>query len=291
MSHRGCVPYVLALLLTLMPVLTAAQATPGTGAPARMVIAVPVSDLPRPAAEVWLLRYILDPGVSLPEIQQVGPTLVVVEQGEVALTSDGPVTLKNTLGTPPPKAATSPAGSTTLNVGEGALISGGAQLGMQNDSDQQSQLLVLKVFSPDQKKLANIPTGIPTFASFGVTIQPIANGPASFAGGAGVLVIEQDVVGAHRSTVSGTFNGVEVGALEGGEARAVFMSGSNWLWPRILTDYPDCAVGGPVPLHHGAALELTADDGYMSMKGSLTWRSNSDEPLIILRAVVSSIES
>jgi hypothetical protein len=292
MAHRRSVSHVLALLLALMPVMSVgAQATPTTDVPARMTIAVPVDDLPSPAAEVWLLRYIIEPGGSVPQLNQSGPTLIAVEQGEVTLITDGPVTLKNALGSPTPVTATSPAGATNLGESQGALVPSDTRLGMTNNADQQSQVLVLKVFSPDKKRRASIPSGIPTVTPSRVTVQPISNGPVSFSGSSGVLMIERDVVEARQSTVSGIYSGVEVGALEGGEARVIFMDGQNWFRPRILTNYADAAMGGPMPLNPGATINLSANDGFMSMEGSLVWRSISDEPLIIIRGVASSIPS
>jgi hypothetical protein len=253
-----------------------------------MTIGVPVQDLPTPEAEVWLLRYTLDPGASLTELQQVGPTLLLVEQGEVTLTSDGPLTFRSQTATRSPVAPTPSTGSTTVAAGEGAFIAGGTRLGVRNDTAQQSRLLVLKVFAPDQKHLADIP-GLRTTAPSGVTVQPISNGPAPFPGGSGFLVIERDVVDAGQSAVSGIYSGVEVGAVEGGMARVMFLDGQNWFRPRILADYAEAAVGGPVPLHPRATLELTADDGFMSRQGSLVWRSTGNDPLVIIRGVAASI--
>lgn len=293
MSHRGFAPIVLALLLSLLPSLGMAQATPIANAPSMnpFEIAVPVGNLPLPEADVWLLRYTLEPGGSVPLLHQPGLTLLLVERGEVTLITDGPVTLTNTLSSPQPVAATTPAGATTLGGDQGALVPGDTRLGMTNTTVEQSQVLVLKVFAPEFKRRANIPTGIPTIMPSGVTVQPISHGSASFEGAAGVIVIERTAVDAGQSAVSGIVNGVEVGALERGAARVTCMSGRNGIFPRILTNYNQIALASQVPLNPRATVNLSANDGYLSTEGSLVWRSTSDEPLVVLRAMVYGIDS
>lgn len=293
MSHRISPPMLLSVLVALSPFIAMAQASPESDASAitPFTIAVPVDNLPTPEAEVWLVRYILEPGGSIPQLNQPGPTLAVVEQGDITLITDKPVKLKNTLYLSPPSSVDRPKGATMLGEGEGALIPAETRLGITNTSDLQSRVLVLKVFSPEQKRRANIPTGIPTYMPSDVIVQPVSHGLVSFNDGAGVLVMERRVINPGRSTVGGVFNGVVIGALERGEARATFLDGSNWMWPNILTDYEKSAIGGPVPLNPGAIIDLSTGDGFTSKNGYLTLRSTGEEPLVIVRAVASAIGS
>ncbi|HEV2072265.1 MAG TPA: hypothetical protein VGR29_01370 [Thermomicrobiales bacterium] len=173
MFHRIRVSALSLILLlafgTMLP--AKAQPTPTAGPPATLQVAFPVEKLPSPEAEVHFLRYTFGPGAQLPAAPQIGSTLLAVESGEITLTTDQPVSVKNggQLATPSP--ATSHAGETTLGPTQGALIPDGTLVSMRNDSDQEAQLLVLRVFSQEQNPVVNGADGSPAAESSGVNVQ------------------------------------------------------------------------------------------------------------------------
>lgn len=273
------------MLLAFLPLLdAAAQSTPAPGSPMEMQMAVTVDAVPKDA-EVWFLRFFLEPGAQLPAGPLPGSTLVLVESGEVTLSSDQPMMLKRASATMPGTPISAPAGDTTLRAGEGALITEGAETGAHNAGAEQARLLVLLISSPE-REVSGGSSATPAAQATGVRVQLVSVGRVTFPEGSGVILVERDLVKPYGSTVSSTHNGIELGAIEQGRAHVNVLMGENRVRPGILNATATTGNREPVPFEMGSTQELTAGDGYTSLDGSLTWRSTSEEPLIVLRAVV-----
>ena len=293
MSHRAPFLLIFALLLSFLPTFATAQTPRVVMAPYMnsFDVAVPVKDLPVPDAEVWLIRYILASGASLPQEYEVGNTFIVVDGGEATLKSNHAGHLTNVTGNEASAAILNETSPVQIGTGEGALIPSGVVASIHNDSSDLLQIMVLKVFAPADKYRVHLPSGSLSHQTYGVIAQTISHGKASFSSSDGVLVIARDVGPALGSAAGGIQNGVEVGALQGGMATMSFVNGTGWFWPNILSHQNDAVSGGPVPLHSNAVINLQTGDGYVNAHGDHTWRSTSDDPLIVLRGLAYSIGS
>ena len=85
---------LLTVLLLLLTQATSAlaQATPET-TPAGdydVLAEMRVDTLPTPHAEVWFIRFSLEPGGSLPLGKQLGPTILYVESGDLTVIAGAP---------------------------------------------------------------------------------------------------------------------------------------------------------------------------------------------------------
>jgi hypothetical protein len=79
------------LMGTAMVVPAIGVAQVATPEPSPVLAPATVDAMPGPRAEVWFYRLQVDPGGSLPPTLQIGPTLLYVESGSVAITSDHPL--------------------------------------------------------------------------------------------------------------------------------------------------------------------------------------------------------
>ena len=79
--------------------------------------------------------------------------------------------------------------------------------------------------------------------------------------------------------------GIELGAVETGAAEVVFESRSfqNLTWPGMTTG----GMAGPEQIPLTAKVRLDQGDGYAAFNTTLSWASTGDEPLTILRVVVT----
>jgi hypothetical protein len=192
------------------------QLTLTAGTSSALQVPFPVEQLPSPEAEVRFLRYTFDPGAQLPSAPQVGSTLLVVESGEITLTTDQPERAKSGGRMVTPSPAQCDPDDTTLRPTEGALVANGTLMSMRNDIDREARLLVLLVFSGEQAGLMDEADGSPVAVPTGVNLPQISGGYATFPAWSGVLLIEREIVGTNRSAVSSTHNGIEAGELEQG---------------------------------------------------------------------------
>lgn len=283
------------LLLGLMPLVATAQgmpplpATPVPGeAPVGVLAEFTVPELPTPHAEVWFLRFSLEPGGSLPEETQIGPVIAYVESGTLTLDSNAAVEVASAS---TPEAGATPAGitRTVLQAGDSVSIPAGTTMYVSNTSEQPVTFLVLLMYAAEREgsmaQGADEPVGL---SQMGVSI-----GTAEFMPIPASVRIERVVIEPGATVEPGTnasemkfpgYLGMEVGAVETGSAEVVLNSGSmsNMTWPGMATS------GMPQPemVPLTATVQLATGDAYSFGGSTLTWTNSGGEPLTILRVVI-----
>jgi quercetin dioxygenase-like cupin family protein len=287
---RLTLPLLAVLLLVLMPPLTSSaqgsMATPVPGdSPIGVLTEFPIDVLPTPHAEVWFMRYGLEPGGTLPAEQLIGPFVAYVESGELTLVTDQPPTVLTAGDSAAPAfgVTASPVSEfeMVLHMGESALVDDGTTLTASNDTNEPLTLLVVYIFAAERETASGEGS-----EPVGLTQQGISIARAEFPARAGTLSMERIVVEPgdtlqHDSGQGMGIGGIELGAIEQGSVEATFMMGSSWWWPSILHQFND-----PQPIDPGATVSLTAGDGYYTFDGSSTWVVTGEEPLILLRVVI-----
>jgi hypothetical protein len=239
---------------------------------------VTVDQLPAPDAEVWFLRAILDPGGTLPPDQQIGPTLIAVESGTVALSAErSAMVIRAGAKATPTAEQSTPGIDLLLGPGDAALVADGTTIGARNDGTVPAVMLTLLVFSPQREVLAG--EGTATTEPVGVTLQPLAVGRARFPAGPGTLVIERVEVAPGASTSTGVPEGAEVGTIEQGAVRIDLASGEMWVTPPVTG-------GRLVEVKPGASAVIAAGDGYGLSAAVASWSAEGGGPATILRARV-----
>lgn len=274
------------VFLALSPVTAlAAQDIPATPVPAQAPSGVlaefPIDSLPTPHAEIWFLRMGLEPGGSFPAGEQMGPTVVSVESGDLTLVTDRPVATASTAEPATPQDTTaSPASAETETVvqpGASVFITGGTTVTAVNNGDAPTTFLIVLMFAAELESMESDTVAQPV----GLTQQGISVGKAEFPDGPGHLVIERVVVEPGDTLESDSGQGVDLGALEQGSAEVTFATGTSWQWPHMLIAFEDLR-----PIQVGSTIELATGDGYATYDGSSTWSSTGDQPLILLRLTV-----
>ena len=282
----------LAVLLGSLPLVSTkaleirATPVPHSG-PIGVLAEVTIPELPTPHAEVWFLRWVLAPAGSMPAEMQIGPTVIYVEQGSLTLITDRVVSVAASGEMASPTAAqSSPAATefeTTLRPRDSVLITDGTTLAARNDSDEPVTFLALLMFSAVRETTAGTIAAEPV----GLSQQGISAAPAEFPGRPGTVTMERILLDSGGTLESDSGNGMgvgglDLGAIEGGSADATFSVGSSWLWPNILEEFDDRQ-----PIDPGATLQLTAGDGYSTYDGLSSWTVTSEDPLVLLRVLIT----
>lgn len=273
------------LLLIAQAVTALAQATPATTPAANVdVLAeVRVDDLPRPHAEVWFIRFTLDPGGSLPLGAQLGPTLLYVESGKLTvLAGETAAGERGTPGARPEKA---------FGAGEPLLFVAGEDVSLRNAGGAPVSFLALLMFTGEAETQAmDEPTPMPE--PIGLTQQPLGITRADLAAVPATLTLERLTVPAGGQVTSETRSGgADVGGVEAGSVSIDLVAGQCFVWPQAMIPFSTKATPvdtpgvftGPQRLFPGDTVNLVAIDGYGCADATTTWHGGA-EPATILRA-------
>lgn len=283
------------LLLAFMPLVTGAQqgpppipATPvAEAAPVGVLAEFEIDELPTPHAEVWFLRTGLEPDGQVDMGAQAGPTVIYVEQGTFTLTTDGDVQ-RFEGGNGACCTVATPATSADLSISEGeaVLVPADASLAFSNTGDEPAVMLLALMFSGMDEGAG----GGPGIEPIGLSQQGVSIGLAEFPYQApGTLTIERVVVEPGTPLETQTFWGIELGAVENGRGTVALTQTfpMTWVWPGILD--PASMTGMPQrnPIDMSGTMDIGTLDGYTFFNSTTTWEAAGDEPLIILRVVIS----
>lgn len=283
MIRRLLFSFVLAL--ALLPSMGAAQGmgpmptapVPGE-APVGVLAQFMMDSLPTPHAEVWFLRMQLDPGGSLPESAQIGPSVVYVETGELTITSDvAPEVVGADTATVASSATPTSADQTIVTEGGSAMIPAGATTGLNNAADAPVTFLLAMTYAAELEGSMG-DSGEPT----GLSQALLSAGGVEFPPMPGQITIERVEIAPDELTGEMRMGGIELGVVEQGQAAVTFIAldSGTMLWPGILngdTENSRVALTG--------SATLTAGDGYASGNAGITWLPMGDT-VTVLRVVI-----
>jgi hypothetical protein len=249
-----------------------------------------IYELPTPHAEIWFLRIGLDLDGSTPLGPQAGPAVLYVASGQLILQTDGTVNLgagevTDREGTATPKTAT----DALLEPGTSALISEGTSVSARNGADEPATFLLLLMYPAKRESEGAGSSEEPV----GLTEQGNSIGTAEFLPTPARLTIERAVIESDgtMTTDIGTpegswpgWTGIELGSIETGAAEGNFESRTlqNLSWPPMTGDRVE-----PEQVPLAATVQLDQGDGYAGFNSTPSWTSTGDEPLTVLRAVVT----
>jgi hypothetical protein len=284
--RRIVVSLAMLVAITLgVPVTAQSLETSPVAAPTGMLAMADCDQLPS-EAEIWFLRFQFEPGGTLQDDQQIGPSLLAVETGTLTLVSDRAVVVTRAA-TPTAGSPSTPDTETVLAEGDSALVADGTTISALNDSAEPATVLALLVFSPEREVIAS-QEGADESEPVGVTTQAISVGRGEFPEGPGTLSIERLAVAPRAAVPLGVSDGAEVGAVEQGNLRIALTSGDGWIWPGIMaaSTGPDATAPERVMLAAGTSTPLASSDGYALSGAISTGQAEGDEPAIVLRARV-----
>jgi hypothetical protein len=277
---------VLMALLLVAPV-AAQGGTPVTAGsqPAGVLAQVQVDALPSPHAEVWFLRFTLEPGGSLPLDVQIGPTVLVVEAGELTLVTDQPVEIDGSapMATPAPGGGTH---ETVATAGQVAYVRENTTLATRNDGDTPASVLALLTFSPERETEAmnQQPSGTPPAEPVGMTQMAIGLTAAEFPEGPGTITIERVVLAPDATARTDVPDGAIAGGVERGGVTVRIESGHGFVWPGLMQPVgPGGNPEGPRRTEVGAGDtgDLVATDGFGFWDAGVDWQAGSDGATIL----------
>lgn len=291
-SEMLIVPMLVMTMAVSPSFVRAQEATPAPAAVGELVrVAVPqLPGPPDPGVEVWLVRFVLDPGVVFPPSPDLGVGLQYVEQGDVTFVVEGSVevvhaggvreSIVGTAGTP-----------VELPLGPGdTLVSGsGTRTGFRVTGAAPASVLGFLVFSPIEEATAMQAEAevTPVDQMSGVQPMLLSAGRGSLPEGPGTLVIERIVVAAGTRADVDRTTGVEVGNVEQGTIRLGLTTGEAFVWPDAASPAPNTGSTGPETIATGSERDLESGDGYALPTGSTGfWQTQGSEPVTILRGVV-----
>jgi hypothetical protein len=289
MSRRSFVAMTAALPAILTGVPVAAQgSTPIVmeEQPTGVLGQVHVDQLPVPHAEVWFIRFALEAGGSLPLDLQIGPTVAVIERGELTLVTDQPVEVDG--------AAAAPGGTggmleTVATAGQVVYVHEDTVLAVRNDGDAPVSFLTLLTFSGvrEVEAMEQEPAGTPV-EPVGFTQQPLGVTRAEFPEGPGTITIERVVLNPDATARTDVPGGAIAGGVERGGVAFTLDSGDGFLWAGMMqplgpeggTEEPRREEVGP-----GDTGELTANDGFGFWDASIDWRAGGDGVTMVMARV------
>jgi quercetin dioxygenase-like cupin family protein len=282
---RTRLSFLFVLLLGIAPLLNAsAQEAPATPVPGSAPIGVlaefDIEMLPAPHAEVWFLRFGLEPGGRIPEGSNAGPAVIYVESGTLTVNSDGTVIPGDTVA-----AATD---GLTLEAGDSVLVPRDVPTEELNTSDEPATFLMLVMFSATEEGQGSNEQPV------GMTQSSVSVGTAEFFPGPATIVLERVVVEPDDVITSPTVRmegigpgwiGIDLGMVETGSADLQISQRSFQVlvWP----PFAGGEMMGPDQVELTSSLSLESGYGYAAFNSTLTWTPTSDEPLTILRAVIT----
>lgn len=290
-SH-SIVAFLVALLIGFAPVMDLnaqnmppAPATPVPGtAPVGVLAEFDIDELPAPHTEVWFLRMGLEPSGSIPEGSNAGPAIIFVESGKLAISSDEPLVLGETV------TADSSADELTLVAGNSVLIPAGVSTKTFNTSNQPTTFLMLLMYSGMDEGQGDTNSDEPV----GLSTTGVSIGLAEFGPSPATITMERVIVEQGDSLISPTsqmegmgpgWMGMDLGQIETGSAylEVSHQSFNTLIWPPAAEDQ----MNGPEQIELTTNLRVETGDGYSVFNSSLIWTASGDGPLTILRVVVT----
>jgi len=255
------------------------------------IVTIPLDALPGPNTEVWFLRFNVASGAALPESEQAGPSVFVLESGELAITSDLGVTTYSRAG----EASSVNAGTTQLSAGADTfalLAPDHARLTIRNEGAASASVLVLLLMSAEREvevmqteEAAAVTRNPETGASNDVTTQGLAMGRAEFGTGPGTITLERIAIDPGAASTIAASATVQAGTIESGEVDYSVTAGSGYIWPGIASGTEQ--VLNPVELKAAMSGRMTADDGYFFGVETAASITATGGTAVILRAIVT----
>lgn len=278
---------VLLLLAIVFPEYAAAQsATPATDSPPTGVLAeFDIAELPSPHAEVWFLRMELAPGGAFPGSGQPGQMVIVVEKGELVIEADGPIVRGSP--DPAPADAMSPR---RIAANGSVMVEPGIGFALRNETEAPTRFLMLLTFSAMDEVQGSENDPQPT----GLTQTGVAVGTAEFYPGPAIIRIERITCTPGESLPSAApapmvdgpgWMGFEGGTVETGTADVTFSQTSyqNMILPPMSPTTP----WEPKMISLAADEQIATGQGYSAFNTHLTWHATGDEPLTVMRVVIT----
>lgn len=279
------------LLLALLPITAAAQVRGSDEERAILpdfMIAVPIDELPRPDAQIWLFWLTLQPGATLPSQPGPGSAMLLVEKGSVMVTGDTSITVRRRGDDGPATTLARGATDLVLSAGDGALLADNARMGLTNPGSGIAEVLMFIISSA---RNVNTIASMPPFQDLpgSVRLLPLSFGEALFPEGSGVLIMERHGYPQDTHAFTSTFQGVELGAIVYGSAEVYFERGSGLIWHGVFgaLDIPGFPRTQPVGQGERAAIE--SGDGYSGQDASLHWQADEGDRMVVVRAQVVPI--
>jgi hypothetical protein len=255
--------------------------------PAGVLGQVQVGALPSPRAEVWFLRFMLDPGGSMPGDLQIGPTVAVIESGELALVTDQPVEIDGDA--PMATAAADAEGewTTIATAGQVVYVHEDTMLAVRNDGDAPVSFLTLLTFSPERETEsmnAGEAAGTPPAEPVGFSQEPVGLTVAEFPEGPGTITIERIVLESSETARTDVPGGAIAGGVEQGSLAITLDAGNGFLWPDMME--PLGPAGGDqaperIDLASGDSGALAARDGFGCWDAGIDWQAGGDGATIL----------
>lgn len=279
---------IVVVAMALLPIAATSQgmppmpATPVPGeAPVGTLAEFNLRHLPTPHAEIWFIRMELEPGGMIPASPPIGPVIIYIESGELALTVDGPVML------PGADRAEEP-GEMTLAVGDSLQLTRETSAELRNDGDVATAFLLFTTYAAEMES-----QGEGGGEPIGLSQMGISVGTAEFIDVPATVRIER-VVFEPGATVEPELAageedmpfsiGMELGAVETGSAEVMleYAGMGNIVWPGMLNNQ----MGDRENVIMTSTVQMEAGDAYAFHGSMLTWTVTGDEPLTILRVVI-----
>jgi quercetin dioxygenase-like cupin family protein len=293
--HDVRVLLVATILIVSASLANFAHAQEASPTPVRdgVLVRIDVPELPGPTdpdVEVWLVRFLLDPGASVPPSTDLWVSLAFVEQGELTFTVEGPGEVIRFGGqTEALQANDDVPVDVVLGPGDTLRAGTGTRTGVRNDGAARASVLDFLVFSPiEEDEVAEVEEDeVPVEQLSGVTPQGLSVGLATLPQGPGRFTIERVTIEPGDAIAPYQISGAEVGVVEQGTLRLSVDSGQVWVWPNMLHRTDADGMPSPETIESESRRTLQPGDGYvLSTAASETWQVEGTEPVVILRGVV-----
>lgn len=292
---RAKLSLLVVLLLGLSPAFAvAAQDTAATpaqdSAPVGVLAEFEIDEVANPHAEVWFMRAELEPDGSLPLGVQYGQTILYVESGTLQVEAEVFVIGRDTNEAGGPD-VTLGTWSTTLDVGGSLMVARNTDATLRNTSGETTTFLMLLMYpAMDEGQNAELDEPV------GLTQTGLSIGAAEFYPAAATVVLERVVVEPGGSVENVAlpeqgqdpdpgWMGIDLGTVETGSADLEFTQRSydtiTWL-PMVPDEFPQ-----PEQVLLTGSTSLEQGESYSTFGSVITLTNTGDEPLTILRVIVS----
>jgi quercetin dioxygenase-like cupin family protein len=287
---------ILLIMAAMIPGLTRANEATPTPATEGVLVTIDVPELPgppEPGVEVWFVRFLLDPGASVPSSADLGVSLAYVEEGDLTFTVEGTAEILRADGQVEALQANPDVPvEVVLGPGDTLRTGTGTRTGVRNDGSVSASVLDLLVFSPLEEVEAaeGEEAEVPLEELSGVTPQGLSVGFATLPEGPGRFTIERIVIEPGEAVAPYQISGADVGVVEQGTLRLGVDAGQVWVWPKMLDRTEADGMPSPEPIEPETERTLQAGDAYVLSTGARgTWQIEGSEPVIILRGVVEPV--